>query len=64
MRADMSESVENEWLCAKLLVESSFEAAHTDMAQCSGQKVLVVERVFKTIRAGVTAQARRVMDNL
>jgi serine/threonine-protein kinase HipA len=44
MQADMSESVENEWLCAKLLTELGFDVAGTEMAQFGGQKVLVVER--------------------
>lgn len=44
MQADMSESVENEWLCAKLLTELGFDVAPTEMAQFGGQKVLVVER--------------------
>jgi serine/threonine-protein kinase HipA len=44
MQADMRESVENEWLCAKLLAELGFDVAPTEMAQFGGQKVLVVER--------------------
>jgi serine/threonine-protein kinase HipA len=44
MQADMSESVENEWLCAKLLTELGFDVAPTEMAQFGGQKVLVVQR--------------------
>jgi serine/threonine-protein kinase HipA len=44
MQADMSESVENEWLCAKLLTELGFDVAPTEMAQFGAQKVLVVER--------------------
>lgn len=44
MRADMSESVENEWLCAQLLGELGFEVATTEMARFGRQKVLIVER--------------------
>jgi serine/threonine-protein kinase HipA len=44
MQADMRESVENEWLCAKLLTELGFDVAPTEMAQFGTQKVLVVER--------------------
>ncbi|RYG08826.1 MAG: type II toxin-antitoxin system HipA family toxin, partial [Burkholderiales bacterium] len=44
LRADMSDSVENEWLCAKLLTLLGFDVAATDMAQFGRQKVLVVER--------------------
>ena len=44
MRADMTDSVENEWLCAKLLGELGFNVAATEMALFGRQKVLVVER--------------------
>jgi serine/threonine-protein kinase HipA len=44
MQADMTESVENEWLCAKLLAELGFDVAPTEMAQFGAQKALVVER--------------------
>jgi serine/threonine-protein kinase HipA len=44
MQADMTESVENEWLCAALLAELDFDVAPTQMAQFGAQKVLVVER--------------------
>ncbi len=44
VRADMSDSVENEWLCATLLRELGFEVATTEMAQFGRQKVLIVER--------------------
>ncbi len=44
MRADMHESVENEWLCSKLLHALGFNVAHSDMQVFEDQKVLVVER--------------------
>lgn len=44
MRADMRESVENEWLCSKILQALHFPVAPTDMASFEDQKVLVVER--------------------
>ncbi|MES2972011.1 MAG: type II toxin-antitoxin system HipA family toxin [Pseudomonadota bacterium] len=44
IRADMSDSVENEWLCATLLSALGFEVAHTEMAQFGNRKALVVER--------------------
>ena len=44
MRADMGNSVENEWLCHKLLALLGFDVAKTDMGQFGRQKVLVVER--------------------
>lgn len=42
--ADMSESVENEWLCARLLAALGFEVAETEMGRFGRQKVLIVER--------------------
>jgi serine/threonine-protein kinase HipA len=44
MRADMTESVENEWLCATLLKALGFDVATTEMGQFGRQKVLIVER--------------------
>lgn len=44
MRADMSDSIENEWLCATLLAALGFDVAATEMAQFGRQKVLIVER--------------------
>jgi len=44
MRADLWDSVENEWLCAKILVGLGFKVAHTEMARFEDQKALVVER--------------------
>ena len=41
---DMSESVENEWLCAQILRTLGFSVAKTEMAVFGTQKVLVVER--------------------
>lgn len=44
MRADMSTSVENEWLCGELLRAFGLPVAHADIAQFEDQKALVVER--------------------
>ncbi len=44
LQLDMSESVENEWLCAQILRELGFSVAKTDIAVFGAQKVLVVER--------------------
>jgi len=44
MRADMTSSVENEWLCAQLLAALGFEVAPCQMARFGSQKVLIVER--------------------
>jgi serine/threonine-protein kinase HipA len=57
MRADMSESVENEWLCAQILHELGLPVAVTEMARFGAQKVLVVER-FDRRWMGVEAGAQ------
>ncbi len=44
LQLDMSQSVENEWLCAQILRELGFPVANTEMAIFGMQKVLVVER--------------------
>ena len=44
MRANMSESVENEWLCAQIVRAFGLPVAETEMAVFGDQKVLVVER--------------------
>lgn len=43
-RVDLSDSVENEWLCAQLLRELGLPVANTEIAEFDGQKVLIVER--------------------
>lgn len=44
MQADMSSSVENEWLCSKIMAAYGIDIAHCDMAQFGDAKALVVER--------------------
>lgn len=44
MQADMSASVENEWLCALLLKHYGIPVANTQIAQFEDQKALIVER--------------------
>lgn len=44
MKADMSTSVENEWLCSKIMAAYDINIAHCDMAQFGDTKTLVVER--------------------
>lgn len=44
MRADMSDSVANEWLCMTLLAHLGLDTANTEVAQFGEQQVLVVER--------------------
>ena len=44
MQADMTSSVENEWLCAKILAAYGLPVANCDIGQFGSQKALVVER--------------------
>lgn len=44
MRADMSTSVENEWLCSRILRAFGLPVAETEMARFGDTKVLVVTR--------------------
>ncbi|MES2950008.1 MAG: type II toxin-antitoxin system HipA family toxin [Pseudomonadota bacterium] len=60
MRADMHDSVENEWLCSKILRALGFHVTNTDMQTFEDQKALVVERFdrrWQNIPAG--AQDKR-----
>jgi serine/threonine-protein kinase HipA len=44
MRADMSASIENEWLCSLILGQYGVPVARTSIAQFEDQKALIVER--------------------
>ncbi|WP_218510577.1 type II toxin-antitoxin system HipA family toxin [Variovorax sp. dw_308] len=44
MRANMTDSVENEWLCARLLAALGFPVAGTEIGHFDNQKALIVER--------------------
>jgi len=44
MRADMSTSIENEWLCSRILTALGLPVAETEMAEFGTMKVLVVTR--------------------
>lgn len=43
-RVDLTDSVENEWLCSQILRELGLPVANTEMAEFAGRKVLIVER--------------------
>lgn len=44
MQADMRTSVENEWLCSKIMAAYGIPIAHCEIAHFDDQKALVVER--------------------
>ena len=43
-RGDMTDSVENEWLCSKIVAEFGLDVAHCEIEVFEDQKVLTVER--------------------
>lgn len=51
MRADMQQSVENEWLCAQIIAEFGLPVAQCEIAQFEQQKVLIVERFDRKLSA-------------
>ncbi len=51
MRADMSTSVENEWLCARILAAYGLPIAHCDIEHFGEFKVLVVERFDRVLHS-------------
>ena len=61
MRADMSTSVENEWLCSRILRAFGLPVAATEMARFGETKVLVVTRFDRRwvgIDSGAETKAR------
>ena len=61
MRADMTDSVENEWLCARIMSGLGFEMAPTEMATFGDTKALVVtrfDRRWQGVAAGAELKAR------
>lgn len=44
MQADLSDSIENEWLCAQIVQAYGLAAARCEMARFEDQRVLIVER--------------------
>ena len=49
MQADMRTSVENEWLCSKIMEAYGIPVAHCEMARFEDQKALIVERFDRTL---------------
>jgi serine/threonine-protein kinase HipA len=61
MRADMSTSIENEWLCSRILSALGLPVAETELAQFGKTKVLVVTRFDRRwvgIEEGAEQRAR------
>ena len=54
MRADMRTSVENEWLCSKIVAAYGLPIAACEIAQFGDQKALVVERFDRRLSSDAT----------
>ena len=63
MQADMSTSVENEWLCARILRAYGLPAARSEIAQFGSQKVLVVERFDRQLHSSGKYWLRLVQED-
>ena len=63
-RVDLSDSIENEWLCAQLLRELGLPVANTEMSEFDGQKVLIVERFDRAWMDGKKWIARLPQEDL
>lgn len=51
MKADMKASVENEWLCSKIMAEFGIPIAHCDIGIFGDKKALIVERFDRKLAA-------------
>ena len=63
MQADMSTSVENEWLCATILRAYGLPVARCDIGRFGSQKVLVVERFDRQIHSSGKYWLRLVQED-
>ena len=52
LQADMKDSVENEWLCSRVMEAFGFDTARCEIARFGRHKVLVVERFDRARMAG------------
>lgn len=52
LMTDMQDSVENEWLCARIMAGFGLSAAHCEIDTFGARKVLVVERFDRAMQAG------------
>lgn len=62
-QADFSTSVDNEWLCLKLLAACGLPVPHAEIATFGRQRVLVVERFDRVVSADGTRLLRLVQED-
>jgi serine/threonine-protein kinase HipA len=63
MQADMRTSVENEWLCSRILRAYGLPVAHSEIAQFGSQNVLVVERFDRRLHSSGKYWLRLVQED-
>lgn len=63
MRADMSDSIENEWLCARIVRAYGLPMARCDIGQFGSQKVLIVERFDRQLHSSGKYWLRLVQED-
>ena len=62
-QADFSTSVDNEWLCLRVLAAYGLPTAHADIPTFGSQRVLVVERFDRTVSRDGTRLLRLVQED-
>lgn len=63
MRADMGDSVENEWLCARILAAYGLPVARCEIGRFGSRKVLVVERFDRQLHSSGKYWLRLVQED-
>ena len=63
MQADMTSSVENEWLCSKILAAYGLPVAACEIGQFGSQKALVVERFDRQLHSSGKYWLRLVQED-
>ena len=63
MQADMTTSVENEWLCARILAGYGMPVAHCDIGLFGSRKALVVERFDRQLHSSGKYWLRLVQED-
>jgi serine/threonine-protein kinase HipA len=64
MRADMSSSVENEWLCSRILAAYGVPIASCEMGKFGEYKVLIVERFDRLLHSSGKYWLRLVQEDM
>ena len=63
IQADMSQSLENEWLCSRIVSAYGMPIARTEMKTFASQKVLIVERFDRQLDSSGTYWLRLIQED-